>query len=176
MNDDDNDIIYFSQNLDENQFKKCSRTFNKEFEKKIGFDPEKEELIGIRLEDIGKVSDLDLKLNKRYKLLEDLSTYIEIFEKKITELNERWEETHKKPSEIKDLEDLILHDKNEVEKLEKSLKKAQNYALEEDDLLGISFLNPSDEERELKTLTKLVKKSAKYLSKLRKLKRFLLLS
>lgn len=156
-----------------NQFKKKIRKFHKELEKKIGLDQETEEFIGIRIEDIGKVYGLDLKLNKRYKLLEKLNTYIEIYEKEVTELNDRWEEKQKKSGEIKELEDLILHDKKEVEKLEKSLKNAQKYSIEEDDLLGIGFLNPSDEERELKQLIKLVKESAKFLLKLRKLKSLL---
>ena len=156
-----------------NQLKKNIRKFHQELEKKIGLDQETEELIGIRFEDIGKVYGLDLKLNKRYKLLEKINTYIEIYEKEITELNDRWEEKQKKPSKVKELEDLIQHDKREMEKLEESLKNAQKYPLEEDDLLGLGFLNPSDEERELKKLTKLVKESAKFLLKLRKLKALL---
>ena len=75
-----------------NQFKKKIRKFHQELEKKIGLDQETEEFIGIRIEDIGKVYGLDLKLNKRYKLLEKINTYIEIYEKEITELNDRWEE------------------------------------------------------------------------------------
>lgn len=156
-----------------NEFRREIRGFHEELEKKIGFDPETEDFVGIRFEDIGKVHSLDLKLNKRYELLEQVMTHIEIYEKEIKELNDKWEGKQEKPTEAKNLEELIRFDKKEMEKLEQSLKNAQTPALEEDDLLGIGFINPSDLECELKELTKLVKKSADLLEKLRKLKKHL---
>lgn len=154
-------------------FKRQMRAFNKEMEEKIGLDPEKETFVGIHIEDIGKIHKLDQLSVEWHSKLKEVRELIKLFEEDIQEL----EADPKKPipnsNELQDLREAMVSDKERLNSLEKTLKTAQNYELNENDLLGVGFVKVAEEEKKLQALKNLVKASVNYLLKLRKLKSLL---
>ena len=98
-----------------------------------------------------------------------MNRLIEAYEGDLKKIKEDGDQFNQNQSKINDLSNSIKSDKLKLEELDQDLRKAQKYELIEDDLLGIGFLNPSDKERELLALRKLVLAKAKFLLKMRDL-------